>query len=68
LQHSVLFQKFNAPISLALTSIGTSILLIPSFLGYEVSTDREDDPCEIHGLDYKKYFSGKELLYKIFIK
>jgi len=68
LQHSVLFQKFNAPISLALTPIATLILLIPSFLGYEPSTDREDDPCEIHSLHYNKYSSGKEIPYKILIK
>jgi hypothetical protein len=37
-------------------------------LGYEVSTDREDDPCEIHFSDYKKDSSGKELPHKILIK
>lgn len=37
-------------------------------LGYEVSTDREDDPCEIHFSDYKKDSSGKELPGKILIK
>ncbi len=37
-------------------------------LGYEVSTDREDDPCEIHFSDYKKDSSGRELPGKILIK
>ena len=54
--------------SLALTPSNTSILLIPSVLGYEVSTDREDNPCKIHFSDYKKDSCGKKLLYKLFIK
>ncbi len=61
-------QKFYALISLALIPSNTSILLIPSVLGYEVSTDREDDPCEIYFSDYKKDSCGKELLHKILIK
>ena len=61
-------QKCYAPILLALIPSNTSILLIPSVLGYEVSTDREDDPCEIHFSDYKKDSSGKELPHKILIK
>jgi len=61
-------QKFYEAISLALIPNGTLILLIPSFLGYEPSTDREDDPCEIHSLHYNKNSSGKELLHKILIK
>ena len=61
-------QKCYEPISLALTPRGTLILLILSFLGYEVSTDREDDPCEIYSLHYNKDSSGKELLHKILIK
>jgi len=37
-------------------------------LGFEVSIDREDDPCEIHFSDYKKDSSNKELPHKIIIK
>jgi hypothetical protein len=63
-----LIQKSYEPISLALIPSNTSILLIPSVLGYEVSTDREDDPCEIHFSDYKKDSCGKELPGRIIIK
>ena len=54
-----------------LAGVNTKWYFNPSdskLLGYEVSTDREDDPCEIHSLHYNKDSSGKELPHKILIK
>jgi S1-C subfamily serine protease len=54
-----------------LAGVNTKWYFNPSdykLLGYEVSTDREDDPCEIHLSDYKKDSSGREVPGKILVK